>query len=98
MRSKDGEVLSLNVIQFNPLYDRVVNPFIENLKALGVDGSLERIDRAQYIERRRAGNFDMTNQGFQMPFEPGDCGIGLAVDVSGKVHIRILNQPLFGIC
>ena len=31
-------------------------------------------------------------------FEPGDVGIGLAVDVSGKVHVGILNQPLFGIC
>jgi len=69
-RRKDGNVLELNVIQFNPLYDRVVNPFIENLKSLGVDGNLERIDRAQYIERRRKGDFDMTNHGFQMPFEP----------------------------
>ncbi|WP_298361745.1 extracellular solute-binding protein [uncultured Litoreibacter sp.] len=69
-REKDGKVLTLNIIQFNPLYDRVVNPFIENLKALGIDADLERIDRAQYIERRRAGDFDMTNQGFQMPFEP----------------------------
>ncbi len=69
-REKDGEVLKLNIIQFNPLYDRVVNPYIENLKALGIDANLERIDRAQYIERRRGGDFDMTNQGFQMPFEP----------------------------
>lgn len=69
-RRKDGKVLELNVIQFNPLYDRIVNPFIENLKALGVEGTLERIDRAQYIERRRKGDFDMTNHGFQMPFEP----------------------------
>lgn len=69
-RRKDGQLLELNVIQFNPLYDRVVNPFIENLKSLGVEGKLERIDRAQYIERRRKGDFDMTNHGFQMPFEP----------------------------
>jgi len=48
----------------------VVNPYIENLKALGIDADLERIDRAQYIERRRSGSFDMTNHGIQMPFEP----------------------------
>ncbi|MEM9434279.1 MAG: extracellular solute-binding protein [Pseudomonadota bacterium] len=69
-RRKDGEVLSVNIIQFNPLYDRVVNPYIENLKALGVEADLERIDTAQYVERRRKGDFDMTNQGFQMGFEP----------------------------
>lgn len=70
MRRKDGEVLKLNIIQFNPLYDRVVNPYVENLKAIGIDADLERMDTAQYVERRRAGDFDMTNQGFQMPFEP----------------------------
>ena len=69
-REKDGKTLKLNIIQFNPLYDRVVNPYIENLKAIGIDADLERIDRAQYIERRRSGNFDMTNHGIQMPFEP----------------------------
>ena len=69
-RRKNGEILSVNIIQFNPLYDRVVNPFIENLKAIGLDANLERIDTAQYVERRRKGDFDMTNQGFQMSFEP----------------------------
>lgn len=71
MRRKNGEVLSINIIQFNPLYDRVVNPFIENLKGLGVEANLERMDTAQYVQRRREGDFDMTNQGFQMGFEPG---------------------------
>ncbi|GFE64877.1 extracellular solute-binding protein [Litoreibacter roseus] len=70
MRRKNGEVLSVNIIQYNPLYDRVVNPFIENLEALGVAANLERIDTAQYVERRRKGDFDLTNQGIQMGFEP----------------------------
>lgn len=97
-RNAEGDVLELNVIQFNPTYDRVVNPFLENLKAIGVEGSLERIDRAQYIERRRSGNFDMTNQGFQMPFEPS---IGLqqwfaskTADNSSRNLMRLRNEAV----
>ncbi len=69
-RRKDGRTLDVVIIQFNPLFDRIMTPFVNNLTALGVNASLERIDVAQYVERRRSGDFDLTNQGFQMPFEP----------------------------
>ena len=70
IRVKDGERLTLTFIQFNPTYDKVITPFLSNLRQLGVDGRLEKVDTAQYVERRRAGNFDLTNQAFQMGFEP----------------------------
>lgn len=70
IRRKNGEELEVVVIQFSPLFDRIVNPYIKNLELLGVKGRLERIDTAQYVERRRKGDFDLTNQGFQMGFEP----------------------------
>lgn len=69
-RNAAGEVLTLNIVQYNPLYDRIINPYIENLAVLGVKADLERIDTAQYVERRRRGDFDMTTQGFDMGFEP----------------------------
>jgi microcin C transport system substrate-binding protein len=69
-RNATGEALTLTIIQFNPLYDRVINPFIENLKGLGVQGTLQRIDSAQYVERRRRSDYDLTNVIFDMSFEP----------------------------
>jgi microcin C transport system substrate-binding protein len=69
-RNAAGEVLSLRIIQFNPIFNRVVNPFIENLKQLGVDASVQQLDTASYVQRRREGDFDMTYQAFDMPFEP----------------------------
>ncbi|RVT87228.1 ABC transporter substrate-binding protein [Rhodobacteraceae bacterium CCMM004] len=70
VRSKDGERLTLNFIQFNSRYDRVITPFLSNLELIGVDGELERMDTAQYVERRRNDDFDLTNQRFSMGFEP----------------------------
>ncbi|WP_256714985.1 extracellular solute-binding protein [Rhodovulum sulfidophilum] len=70
IRRKDGQPLELVIIQRDPQFDRAINPFLENLRMLGVSGRLERVDTAQYVERRRAGMFDLANQGFVMGFEP----------------------------
>lgn len=69
-RNAKGEPLTLTIIQYNPFYDKVINPFIENLKLIGVQAKLERVDTSQYIERRRKGDFDLANQAFDMGFEP----------------------------
>jgi microcin C transport system substrate-binding protein len=37
----------------------VVNPFIENLRKVGVDASLSRVDDSQYTDRTRSFDFDM---------------------------------------
>jgi microcin C transport system substrate-binding protein len=44
---------------------------VENLKRLGVNASLERVDTSQYIERRRSGDFDLVNHTLTQGFEPG---------------------------
>ncbi|NBD29568.1 MAG: ABC transporter substrate-binding protein [Alphaproteobacteria bacterium] len=71
IRRKDGRPLSLTILQFSPAFDRIVNPYIENLTRLGVDAKLERVDTAQYIDRRRTGDFDLVNHTMTQGFEPG---------------------------
>ena len=71
VRNEAGETLEVVIIQFSPLFDRVVNPFIENLRRIGVDARLERVDNAQYVERRRSGDWDLTNHSPGQGFEPG---------------------------
>jgi microcin C transport system substrate-binding protein len=70
LRNAEGQTLELVIIQFNPTFDRIVNPYIENLRSVGIDARLERIDRSQYIERRRTGEWDLTNQSPGQGFEP----------------------------
>lgn len=101
MRRKDGETLELVVIQFNPIYDRIVTPFVNNLRQLGVDARLERMDTAQYVERRRKGDFDLTNQGFQQGFEPSVglmqwFGSATASDSSRNLA-RLRNEAVDGL-
>ena len=70
VRNEAGETLELVIIQQSPEFDRVVNPFVDNLRRIGIDARLERIDTAQYVERRRSGDWDLTNQNPGQGFEP----------------------------
>ena len=69
-RNAAGETLDVTIIQYTPTYDKFINPFFENLAQIGIKGKLERVDVSQYVERRRKGDFDLANQGFDMDFEP----------------------------
>jgi len=70
MRRKDGETLEIVILQTSPAFDRIVNPYVENLRGIGVDASLRRVDPAQYTELRRSGGWDLANHSPTQTFEP----------------------------
>ncbi len=72
MRVKDGEELTAVFLSFSPAFDRIINPYVENLNNLGIQAKLERVDIAQYQERRRAADYDLTTHTFSMTLEPGN--------------------------
>ncbi len=71
LRRKDGKTLRIELIDDSPTFDRVINPFIENLRRLGVDAVYNRIDSAQYTDRTRNFDFDIITDQFPMGYEPG---------------------------
>ncbi len=58
-KNADGEQLTVEFMNYSPLFDRVINPYIENLERLGIVATNNRIDIAQYTERRRSFDFDV---------------------------------------
>lgn len=71
IRRKDGQTLDAVFLQVSPAFDRIVNPIVENLRALGVNAKLDRVDSAQYVERSRSGDYDLINSSPGQSFEPG---------------------------
>ena len=63
---KDGRTLEVEVMESTSASDRdrIINPYIDNLRTLGVDARYERIDPAQYTDRRRKRDFDMLYGGY----------------------------------
>lgn len=57
-RNGKGEVLKIEFLNDNPAFDRVINPYVENLKALGIDAVLTDVDPAQSEERESPPNYD----------------------------------------
>lgn len=69
-RNAAGETLKIEIIEDSPTFDRVILPFVENLRAAGVDAIYSRIDPAQYTDRTRNFDFDMITDQFPMSLEP----------------------------
>jgi microcin C transport system substrate-binding protein len=69
-----GEVLAVNFLNDDPAFDRVITPFVENLKALGIDASLSDVDSAQFDLRTSppSFDFDIITGHAQAGMEPGD--------------------------
>ncbi|MDT8857204.1 extracellular solute-binding protein [Paracoccaceae bacterium Fryx2] len=53
-----GEPLRVEFINDSTSFDRIISPFIENLRALGVDAFMTRVDNAQMESRTRPPAYD----------------------------------------
>ena len=74
-RNQAGELLQVEFIEDSPGFDRIVNPFVENLRRLGVDAVYTRIDPAQYTDRSRNHDFDIITTSFSLGLEPSAGGL-----------------------
>lgn len=72
IRYKDGVPLQIEVLNDSPSFDRIINPYIENLKRLGIDATANRVDPAESQEREKKFDYDMVTQRFSMSQTPGD--------------------------
>ncbi|CAM3265400.1 extracellular solute-binding protein [Paracoccus nototheniae] len=70
-RNANGDVLRLEILNDSQTFDRVINPFVENLRALGIDATNSRVDNAEYENRSRSFEFDMISDHLGQPEIPG---------------------------
>ena len=69
-RNAAGEVLSVEILDDGPAFERIALPFIENLKLLGIDASWELIDPAQYEQRQEDFDYDVVIGRFALSVSP----------------------------
>ncbi|PCD78181.1 extracellular solute-binding protein [Pseudothioclava arenosa] len=70
-RNAAGEVLRITILNDSQTFDRVINPFVENLRRIGIDAVHERVDDAQYENRRRSHDFDLITSHVGQDLLPG---------------------------
>ncbi len=66
-----GERLSVEFLIFAPTFERVIAPYVRNLKLIGVDASIRQVEAAQYQQRLKNFDFDVLVQRYSMSQTPG---------------------------
>jgi microcin C transport system substrate-binding protein len=73
-RNAKGETLKVEFLEDSPAFERVISPYVENLRALGVDASLVMVDPAQMSQRSDPPSFDfdiIVGNAVNGGYEPG---------------------------
>jgi microcin C transport system substrate-binding protein len=71
LKNKEGDIFSLEILNYSPAFDRIINPFIENLKLLGIEAKHTRIDSTQYTERVRNFEWEIITSTYGNSLTPG---------------------------
>jgi microcin C transport system substrate-binding protein len=66
-----GEPLKLEILYFEDVFERLNAPYVKNLKLLGINASMRMVDPAQYQQRLKNFDFDITTERYQMRNTPG---------------------------
>ena len=64
LRDANGRTLDVEFLEDTQSFDRILLPYVENLKTLGVNATYNRIDPSQYQNRRQNNDFDMRFAGY----------------------------------
>jgi microcin C transport system substrate-binding protein len=91
------EKINFEILLVSPGFERIVNPFIKNLKKLGIHINVRLVDTSQYINRKRSFDFDMIVHVFSQTESPGNeqsnlWGSGSA-DIAGSGNLIGIKNP-----
>ncbi len=70
--ARTGEAMEIEFLLVSPAFERVVAPFIRNLKRLGIECRIRVVDSSQYINRLNGFDFDMAVASWGQSDSPGN--------------------------
>ena len=93
-----GEQLDIEFLLFSPSFERVINPYIENLKRLGIAGRIRLVDSAQYERRVKSFDFDVTTRRYVLRLTPGQEIVNywgsVTADADGSLNLAGIKNPV----
>ena len=66
-----GETLDIEFLLYEKSFERIIGPYVRNLKAIGINASIRVIDSAQFERRVKSFDFDIIVQRFIISSTPG---------------------------
>ena len=93
-----GEQLSFEFIRVESAFDRIISPYVKNLKALGIDTRIRPVDSAQYERRVKSFDYDIAIQRYTMSKTPGvelrSYFSSHTADVQGSLNLSGIKNPV----
>ncbi len=72
VNGKTGQPFEFEILLDNPQFERIVLPFVQNLKRMGITARVRTVDTAQYERRMETFDYDMTVVLFPESLSPGN--------------------------
>ncbi|MEM5502886.1 extracellular solute-binding protein [Ahrensia kielensis] len=99
LRNTKGETLDLEFLISASVFERIYGPFVETMRAVGINASLRLVDPAQYQARTSSFDFDMA--GLALGWSPTPTASGLdailgskSAEIEGTRNWPALANPL----
>lgn len=72
LRNSKGEAFSVEFLLVSPLFERIVLPYVRQLKLLGVQAKVRTVDDSQYTRRTQTFDFDIVVGSWRQSLSPGN--------------------------
>ncbi|HEX3952998.1 MAG TPA: extracellular solute-binding protein [Stellaceae bacterium] len=72
VNDKTGEPFEFEILLVQPEFERIVLPFVQNLKRMGITARVRTVDSSQYEQRMDTFDYDMAVVGFGQSLSPGN--------------------------
>ena len=70
--TKTGQQMTVEFLLVSPLFERIVQPYLQNLARLGIKGTIRMVDSAQYTRRLNGFDYDIVVSTFAQSDSPGN--------------------------
>jgi len=97
LHGPDGKPFEIEFLSNSPAFERILQPYIGNLRRLGVTGSIRLVDASQYQSRLDGFDFDVVGRRFALSATP-DEGVrqywsSAAADTPGSSNLAGIKHP-----
>jgi microcin C transport system substrate-binding protein len=97
-RNAAGETLTVELTDDNPSFERINNPFVANLRRIGIDASYNQIDAAQMQQRQDDFDYDVVPGRFSMSLSPSlelrQLFSSAAAEANGSANLSGIADPV----
>lgn len=93
-----GEAFDLEFLIVDPVSERVLSNYVENLKRLGLAISIRRVDPAQYQRRVKSFDFDVVTARYSLRLTPGvelrSYWASETASIDGSLNLAGISNPV----